>query len=201
MTADFSGYLMRIFVDSPNSDRGGSGAFSMSGRLRKSGRRPKPGVPLREDSDPVVPEYSLHLLRAFAAQAFAAGFHVRVDVSKAEAGRGPWLRWCQTGQQFAGLLESLLPRPGNPAHDSIYPVAIWFLPRESPKAENLVETFRGLPMDDALFSEVLRGGVFRIALFDAFFDLLADASLTDVITGWMRNAAQATPRARIEWAT
>jgi hypothetical protein len=54
-------------------------------------------------------------------------------------------------------------------------------------------------MEDQLFSDVLDNGVFRIALFDAFFDLLASPSLEGQVTDWMRMAQQAHGDIHVYW--
>jgi hypothetical protein len=199
VTAETDGYYVELSANTFQPEDGGDATFVLSGCLRRRGRRPRPEAPLREESDPVVLECAAPVLQAFAEEALVAGYQLRVDVSKAAAAAAPWPRWCRTGQQYAGLLGSLAPRPGDRGHMSIYPVSMWFLPPDSATAEDLVETFRTLPMDDAVFSEVLRAGIFRIALDDAFFDLLADPSLEELLTGWMKRAVQAVPGTRVEW--
>lgn len=196
---DCSKYFLKMYLDSVATESGGDSTFSLSGRLRKRGRRPKPGEPLRADDDPVVLQCAVPLLTAFAERALIGGYQIRVDVSKAEARENPWPRWCTSLPQFAGLLESLVPRPENQDHIKIYPISIWFLPCGSSTAESVVEAFRALPMDDGMFSDVLRAGVFRIALFDAFFDILAEPALAGPITEWMRAATQGASGIRSEW--
>ena len=173
--------------------------FSLSARVRRIGRRPRPGQPLRDSDEPVVAQLAKELLADFFRAAHAQDYIVRVDVAKARAATEPWPRWCELPAQLLGLLNALVSPGRDGGEPSAYPISVWFVPIASPKGEALIELFRSLPTDGAILDELFKANVFRIALFDAFFDLLAPLALDASICEWMRTAAEAHPEIPIEW--
>lgn len=199
MQTNDSKYYLSIYYGSITTESDAGAVFSLSARLRKAGRHLRPGQPLREEGEPVVALFAKELLATFFRLAQAEGYLLRVDVAKARSAIEPWPRWCGTSAQLLGLLSVLDSPFDEQDRPSAYPASMWFIPAASPKAENLVRLFRELPADGAIFGELLRANAFRIALFDAFFDLLAAPALAESVFGWMQAAANAHREIPLEW--
>jgi hypothetical protein len=181
-------FILDVKSEWPPSSEEEEPLFSLSMSLRRRGIPPRPGQPLRQAGDPFFLECAHHLLVQLACEALGDGWGIRVDVPRDHLTDGAWPRWCSTASQVDAVLRELTSNARHPDHSMVYPLAIWFVPADLAVVERAIEVSKAMQMDEGLFLRVLRLGALRLAVFDAFADLLGDLEQGERALTWVRAA-------------
>lgn len=137
------------------------------------------------------------LLIGMVEAALRSGFTANVHFSKRLAKSGASSELCPTANNFAAVIRRLQ-SSDDAGHLDSYPVSVWLLPAGDGEVAAAIEYARSVPSDDAAFLGALRKGAVRLAVTDAYLDVLAGAATGAMVLDWLRAGIAVSP-VRVEW--